>query len=213
MLPSWWSRREATSLRARAKIAPAKEGGAGLTLDAVVRFDWEIALGDQQLTEAELMRLAELKSPLVKMRGRWVFFDPKQLDAALKLAAEGRKSARLHDLVRLALGAEAAPAEIPFEGVDGEGAVRDLIGALTGGASFSEIDPPASFSGTLRPYQKRGFSWLEFLTGRGLGACLADDMGLGKTVQALAAILLDRERDRRRVPYLLVCPTSVIGNW
>jgi SNF2 family DNA or RNA helicase len=213
MLPSWWTRRESTSLRTRAKIAPAKESGAGLTLDAVIKFDWEIALGDQRLTEPELKRLAQLKSPLVKMRGRWVFFDPKQLDAALRLAAEGRKKSSLGDLVRLALGAEAAPGELPFEGVDGEGSARDLIAALTGGASFSEIETPVHFSGTLRPYQQRGFSWLEFLGARGLGACLADDMGLGKTVQTLAAILFDRERDRRRVPYLLVCPTSVIGNW
>jgi SNF2 family DNA or RNA helicase len=213
MLPSWWTRREASSLRTRARIAPSKETSAGLTLDAVVRFDWEIALGDERLSEEELARLAKLKSPLVKMRGRWVFFDPKQLEAALRLAAAGKQDARLHDLIRLALGAESAPGELPFEGVESTGSVRDLLDALIGGTPFSDLDPPASFVGTLRPYQKRGFSWLEFLGARGLGACLADDMGLGKTIQALAAILLDRENDRRRVPHLLVCPTSVIGNW
>ncbi len=214
MLPSWWTRREASSLRARARIPLTKEsGGGGLTLDAVVRFDWEIALGDQTLTESELARLAQLKSPLVQMRGRWVFFDPKHLEAALRLAAEGPRRASVVELVRLALGADAPPGQLPFEGVEGHGEAGDLIDALTGRAAFAEIEPPESFAGHLRPYQRRGFSWLEFLGARGLGACLADDMGLGKTVQALAAVLLDRERDRRRVPYLLICPTSVIGNW
>ncbi|HEV7499960.1 MAG TPA: DEAD/DEAH box helicase, partial [Vicinamibacteria bacterium] len=64
----------------------------------------------------------------------------------------------------------------------------------------------------LRPYQLRGYSWLAFLGQCGFGACLADDMGLGKTVQALA--LIERQwREGPRRPTLLICPTSVIGNW
>src|SRR5439155_2049891 len=43
-------------------------------------------------------------------------------------------------------------------------------------------------------------------------ACLADDMGLGKTVQALALLERDRAEGIDR-PVLLVCPTSVVGNW
>ncbi len=37
-------------------------------------------------------------------------------------------------------------------------------------------------------------------------------MGLGKTIQALALVLRDRWRGEKR-PVLLVCPTSVVGNW
>ncbi|HVD78249.1 MAG TPA: DEAD/DEAH box helicase, partial [Vicinamibacteria bacterium] len=46
----------------------------------------------------------------------------------------------------------------------------------------------------------------------GLGACLADDMGLGKTVQTLCLLLAQRRTGDDR-PALVVCPTSVIGNW
>ena len=46
----------------------------------------------------------------------------------------------------------------------------------------------------------------------GLGACLADDMSLGNTIQTLAALQHDRQQGNGR-PNLLVCPTSVIGNW
>src|SRR5262249_7213013 len=68
------------------------------------------------------------------------------------------------------------------------------------------------FHGTLRPYQRRGYSWLAFLRRWGLGACLADDMGLGKTVQTLA--LLQRERELGEAPpVLLVCPIAVGGHW
>ena len=37
-------------------------------------------------------------------------------------------------------------------------------------------------------------------------------MGLGKTVQALALIQRDWEENEKR-PVLLICPTSVVGNW
>jgi SNF2 family DNA or RNA helicase len=77
------------------------------------------------------------------------------------------------------------------------------------------LEPTAGFQGTLRPYQVRGYSWLEFLRQWGFGACLADDMGLGKTVQTLALIQRDWEStpSRQRRPVLLICPMSVVGNW
>src|SRR5438093_1065346 len=87
------------------------------------------------------------------------------------------------------------------------GAARTVAGA--GGASV-----PLDFHGKLRPYQERGLGWLVQMADLGLGACLADDMGLGKTIQLLAFLLhrrAARAEDRRRA--LLVCPTSVVGNW
>ena len=77
-------------------------------------------------------------------------------------------------------------------------------------------DPPASFTGVLRSYQREGLGWLTFLQRFGFGGCLADDMGLGKTVMVLA--LLDGRRQapprgRRRQPSLVVAPRSLIFNW
>jgi superfamily II DNA or RNA helicase len=69
---------------------------------------------------------------------------------------------------------------------------------------------PKALRATLREYQREGFVWLMARRRAHLGAVLADDMGLGKTVQTLA-LLLAEERDR--VPSLVVCPKSVIGNW
>jgi SNF2 family DNA or RNA helicase len=63
-----------------------------------------------------------------------------------------------------------------------------------------------------RSYQIRGAGWLATMSDLGLGACLADDMGLGKTVQLLV-LLLHRMRSGSTAPSLLVCPTSVVGNW
>ena len=72
---------------------------------------------------------------------------------------------------------------------------------------------PQGFKGELRPYQARGVSWLSFLEQWGLGACLADDMGLGKTIQLIAFLLHQKALNRLTGPVLLICPTSVLGNW
>ncbi len=84
--------------------------------------------------------------------------------------------------------------------------------------SFAELEdragiaPPASFRGSLRPYQQAGLSWLWFLHRNALGGILADDMGLGKTIQTLALLDAVRVRDGlERV--LVVCPVSTMHNW
>ncbi len=56
-------------------------------------------------------------------------------------------------------------------------------------------DPLGEFNGELRPYQKDGLGWINFLRQFGFGGCLADDMGLGKTIQVLA--LLESRRQFR----------------
>ncbi|MET3805900.1 superfamily II DNA or RNA helicase [Nakamurella sp. UYEF19] len=72
---------------------------------------------------------------------------------------------------------------------------------------------PEHFAATLRPYQQDGFDWLMFLFDAGLGGILADDMGLGKTVQALALISAVVARPAGSPAFLVVAPTSVVGNW
>ena len=67
------------------------------------------------------------------------------------------------------------------------------------------------FQGTLRPYQRSGLAWLDYLHGHRLGGCLADDMGLRKTIQAIA--LLSRIYPAAQKPTLLVMPKSLLFNW
>src|SRR5690606_23236301 len=71
---------------------------------------------------------------------------------------------------------------------------------------------PANLQTQLRPYQKTGFDYLVFMREEGFGLCLADDMGLGKTVQ-LIAYLLHVHKEKQTQPSLIICPTSVLGNW
>ena len=214
LLPAWWTgRRRRLSARAAVKN-PRLEAGTGLTLDRMLEFDWEVALGGETLTRRELEALARLKAPLVRHRGEWVALRPDDVQAALALWKNRRSErATLGELVRMRLGAAEAPGGLELAGVQAEGSVGEFLARLEGSGSLSERSPPRGLTATLRPYQVRGFSWLCFLRDLGLGACLADDMGLGKTVQTLALLARDREEGRATKPVLLVCPTSVVSNW
>lgn len=80
--------------------------------------------------------------------------------------------------------------------------------------NFEHIDEtplPADFKGDLRPYQKAGFDWMQFLNTYNFGGCLADDMGLGKTVQTLA--MLQGQKEQNLGTSLLIMPTSLVYNW
>ena len=82
--------------------------------------------------------------------------------------------------------------------------------------AFEGVEPleaPAEFIGTLRPYQKEGLGWLDYLERFGFGGILADDMGLGKTIQVLALVERRKERGEARGPALAVVPRSLVFNW
>jgi len=214
LLPSWWTRKgtkHRLTVKATVK-SPKMQGGSGFRLDDLVQFEWQVALGDTCLSLAELRALARLKQPLVRVRGQWVHVSAEEIGAALRFWKEKGASASVRDIVRMSLGAAATPAGLAFEGVEATGWVGDLLASLQGRTAFEELPQPRGLRGTLRPYQLRGYSWLAFLGRCGLGACLADDMGLGKTVQTLALIEREGHLDGRR-PVLLICPTSVVGNW
>jgi len=87
------------------------------------------------------------------------------------------------------------------------------VRGLTDDAALEPVDPPAGLRATLRDYQRTGLDWLHFLRVQGLGGILADDMGLGKTVQTIAMMEAARAADAEMAPFLIVAPTSVVGNW
>jgi SNF2 family DNA or RNA helicase len=214
LLPAWWTRK-GTKLRlaARANVASSKlKNAAGLSLDEIVRVDWQVALGDETLGLAELKALAKLKAPLVRVRGQWVELSADEIEAALDFWKKKSSRMSAREVVRMALGGPRPPGALEVERVDASGWMGDLLARLDGDRGVEELPAPEGLHGTLRPYQTRGYSWLMFLRRWGLGACLADDMGLGKSIQTLATIERDWETDGRR-PSLIVCPTSVVANW
>ena len=206
-----WANRLGLSIR----VDPPKKG-KGLGLKSLLNFRWELTIGGQQLSKAEFDRLVALQMPLVEINGEWVELRPQDIRAAQTFfdSRKDQTSLSLEDALRISTGDTQVIDKLPVLSFEASGALEELINTLTtGNQTLETIPTPAGFKGTLRPYQERGVSWLTFLQRWGLGACLADDMGLGKTIEFIAFLLHLKEKQQLTHPTLLVCPTSVLGNW
>ncbi|MDI3098283.1 SNF2-related protein [Streptomyces sp. AN-3] len=202
-----WPRDLAQDLTATAVVRPAPgsatDGTGFFESEDLLQFRWQLAIGGDPLTEAEMDTLAEAHRPVVRLRDRWVLVDP-----ALVRRARKRELGLLDpvDALSVALtgSAEADGETVEVVPVGALAALRDRLTAGPGPA-----EAPPGLHATLRDYQLRGLAWLDLMTSLGLGGCLADDMGLGKTVTVIALHL----KRARTEPTLVVCPASLLGNW
>ncbi|MEU6586469.1 DEAD/DEAH box helicase [Nocardia sp. NPDC046763] len=213
MLPRAW-RVAAPAMKLRVQSPAATETAVGLK--GLVSFRWELALGDTVLTPAEMSRLVDAKSDLVRLRGEWVQADHRMLAAAADYVS-GRTDETETTIGGLFAELSAHPViGVPLEEVTATGWAAQLF---DGERSVEPVPDPVGLKARLRPYQQRGLTWLAAMSRLGCGAILADDMGLGKTVQVLALLVHEREtaaaasESESVGPTLLVCPMSVVGNW
>ena len=153
-----------------------------------------IPLGEQRYLSLKAERLRPFLEILYEL------FDTETAGDALRLSRfDAARLAELEEDARLRLqGAER---------------LRRLGQRLKHFRGLETVEPPRGLNCQLRPYQRFGLSWLQFLRQYELGGILADDMGLGKTVQTLAHLLLEKEAGRLDRPALVVAPTSLMGNW
>jgi hypothetical protein len=201
-VPDWWKAKRPPRPTVNVQIGSARSSSLGL--DALLDFQISVALDGQRLTAAEIKALLASTGGLVLLKGQWVEVDKEKLQAALDHWQQAQAAVRGGEVtflqaMRMLSGVKLT--ETPADGasvVDADWSqisagpwLAQTLGRLRamedgGGAEFQ---PPASLTATLRPYQRVGVEWLEFLTQLGLGACLADDMGLGKTIQVLGLLL------------------------
>jgi len=176
-----------------------------------------VTVGGEDVPFADLfVALAEEQSHLILPSGTYFSLDRKELRQLATLIVEARdlddhpgetlrisrfQASLWEDLQRLGV--------VTAQAREWEQSVRSLTGAN------NRIDHavPDMLHATLRPYQLTGFNWLVYLFEHHLGGVLADDMGLGKTIQALALMCHTWEQGLTDAPFLVVAPTSVVGNW
>jgi SNF2 family DNA or RNA helicase len=230
LAPAWWEQ-PTSRLSAQLHIdaPPSKINAAQgasptrtmLGLNSLVRYRWQVAIGDEPLTPEEFHALAQQTAPLIRIRGKWIEINPEQFKTAREFLEQSREGEMtLLQAIRITNGMDGNSGEskggLPVYGLDATGWVAELFGASSQVQRVDPVPQPAGFNGTLRQYQLSGLSWLSFLDRLGLGACLADDMGLGKTIQLIALLLHEREQAASVsavAPTLLVAPTSVVTNW
>jgi SNF2 family DNA or RNA helicase len=214
-LPPWWKNGKMARLKVQLTVRPKTTDSGLLGMKSLVEFDWKLALGKEALTKKEFEELSHLKVPLIQFRGQWVEINPDNLNAATAYwnSQKGQALTIGDVLQRLGPDGDDENVGLDVDSVQGEGWVDEFLNGNSGEHRFNDVSVPADLNGHLRPYQEKGLSWLSFLCTYGFGGCLADDMGLGKTIQALAFLLREKAAGRLAGPALLVCPTSVAGNW
>ncbi|WOD41705.1 DEAD/DEAH box helicase [Nodosilinea sp. E11] len=219
IVPAWWTpkgrQRAKVRLRAKGKSLGGSDKSKGyFSYDTLVQYQYDLAIGDQPVTEAEWQQLVNAKSPLIKFRGQWMELDQDKMQQMLEFwqqqQAENPEMSLL-DFMRLTSGEADDSLEVEF---DRDDTLATMLTQLSDKTRLELTPDPDQLQGNLRDYQKRGLSWLHYLENLGLNGCLADDMGLGKTIQVIARLIQEREETAQPIPpTLLIAPTSVVGNW
>src|SRR3954464_7807760 len=183
LTPQRLTRRTATTRG----VAQPKSASGKARFGAAAIVDWTVVVDDTPVDEATLQRAAASGAGLINVNGRWVRIDRTEARRALANLAEHRSEhTELSTLELLRLAAELAAAEQPSDAdndADGVGPqivasgwLGDLLQGLPDAALGEGIEP-AGFMATLRPYQRRGLGWLQFLHQLGLGGWLAEHLG------------------------------------
>ncbi|HWQ66126.1 MAG TPA: DEAD/DEAH box helicase [Methanospirillum sp.] len=213
LLPHWWMEGKVRPVIRMQVQLPEGMGKSHIGLDTLLSFDYQIALGDDVISPEEFFEKADLKGSLMKIQGRWVAFDVSDVQKNLQKFKNQFENGEISasDMMRAyATGRLGDEMDVMVEAADEW--CSTIVDAVKNGPVPGKRPVPKAFSGLLRPYQEVGHSFLVSCADIGIGACLADDMGLGKTPQTIA-YLLTRKASGKTDPSLLICPTSVVGNW
>lgn len=179
--------------------------------------DWfdakvEIHFGDQKVTVADVKKALANKQQFVQLQDGSLGILPEEWIKKYSLlfrVGEGKsekmKLSRYHFSVIEELYENRDEEELFFQ-------LEERYDKLKDFKNIEAIAPPQHLDPILRPYQKSGFQWLNYLHEVKWGGILADDMGLGKTIQALSFIQHIKET-KGSLKALVVCPTTLMYNW
>ena len=229
--------------RARPKMQMKMKGSLGIgafTAGDLLDFDWEVALGDENISAEEFLKLAKNAEGLLKFKNRYIEFSSADLDLLQRRLDEKHKGvsdsekASAEELAVLANGDASDSSENGDSTEEFIPSTAKLIQAcLTGKCDEIPVDMtdglkqqfdawrgetevalPVNLNATMRPYQERGYSWMYKNLQMGFGCILADDMGLGKTLQVIAFLLKLKQEGRfAEGRALVVVPAGLLCNW
>jgi len=151
LLPPWWEKpgaRIGVKLKIKSPTPAQESGGIGsghFSVKSIMSYDWEMAIGDQTLSEEEFAHLADLKLPLVQVRGEWVELRPEDIDSAINFfeKKERAREITLGEAMRLGLslrgedggtGADYPDSRrgLPVVGIEAEGWLDEMLSRFSG---------------------------------------------------------------------------------
>ncbi len=207
-IPNWW-RKKATSVSMSVCLGDEKPSMVGF--DALISMRPKLMVDGMELTENDVKNLLAQTEGLAMLKGKWVEVDHARLKELLAEMDEQTGELTLMEALRMEMGTDEKSMDVGPLISNGKW-LSSLLINLRKPEKIRKAAVPSTVHASLRPYQKNGYAWLNYMDKLGFGACLADDMGLGKTVQVLTYLegLRKREKNAR---VLLVVPASLLGNW
>ncbi len=180
--------------------------GAGFSINEILNFSYEIAIGDEKISREEFLQLVENADGVVKYKDKYVMLSQDQISAILKkLETPLPEDISAIDLIHSSFSGMYNDVAFDYDEAFSR-AIEEFV-------KPEDIEISNNLKGDLRPYQEKGYKWLYSNTVKGFGSCIADDMGLGKTIQVLSLIVKLKEEKKLSPPVLVVCPTTLVGNW
>ena len=180
---------------------------SAISLDDNLDFSYEVALGEEKISLEEFNKLInESNDGLIQYNGKYILVDKSEGKKLYEQIANAnhKKMTRL-ELIHASMSGQLQNYDFNYDDAYAN-VIKDF-------AKPVEVENPLDLKGELRPYQLTGLKWLWTNISKGFGCCMADDMGLGKTIQVIALILKLKEEKKIKNPVLVVCPTTLMGNW
>ncbi|TAG69373.1 MAG: DEAD/DEAH box helicase, partial [Runella slithyformis] len=176
-----------------------------ISLENMLKFKWEVAVGDEHIDSQAFLKMVENYKGLVKIKDQYAYFDEKEIKTLLE-KLKNPPALDGNDLLQTAL-----TEEYNGTGVTLSKSAQKLMGDLL---KNEAVALPENLYANLRPYQQRGYEWLYKNARLGMGSLIADDMGLGKTLQVIATLLkMKQEGAFKKTKGLVVVPTTLLTNW
>lgn len=177
-----------------------------MSLDDILEFSYEIAIGNEKISLEEFNKLVETSNGLIKYKNKYVLIDKEESKKIFEQIAKANfKSLSRMELIHASMSGQLGQYDFDYDD-----AYARVIQEFT---KPVDVTPPETLKGELRPYQQTGLKWLWTNVSKGFGVCMADDMGLGKTIQIISLILKLKEEGSLKKPVLVICPTTLMGNW
>ncbi len=205
-IPNWW-RKKAASVSMSVSLGDKRPSMLGF--DALISMKPKLEVDGVELTQTDIRKLLAQTEGLAFLKGKWVEVDHARLRKLLEEMDEKSGEITLMEALRMEIGTE--PVDVGAMVSNGKW-LSELLRDLRRPEKIRKVAVPSTIHAELRPYQKNGYAWLNYMDKLGFGACLADDMGLGKTLQVLTYLEKLRKREKR-ARVLLVVPASLLGNW
>ncbi|MCG7343934.1 DEAD/DEAH box helicase [Sporosarcina sp. ACRSL] len=219
ILPAWLKSVTESRMRVRTS-ASVQSYRSAAGLDEVLSFDWNFSLAGKEIDQDSFRKLVDENREYIRSGDEWFHIDPlwlKRIRELMEQADAGEWTVK--DLLFQEIPEEIIPvadddsADDPLLAFSMQQSLRDYVEMVSNKHGLPEAGIPEGLQAELRPYQVDGYNWLVFMREHHFGACLADDMGLGKTVQLITYLLNVHARPATDSPSLIICPTSVLGNW